>query len=253
MSNSDSPSLIHLQWFGEEKPGQEAPAAPVAAAAAPAAPVADKGTPPASWRDTLPEPMKASPSLAKFESVDKLAKSYIEAESMIGRSIIPPGKDAKPEDWGKFYSKLGRPNSAEEYALTPEEGFEADPAFTSKLKAAFHSAGLTPAQANHVFGAISGEAVAADKISQEASAQAIAAGEAALRTKWGQNYDANVARAAQFAEKVGGPGAVKRLEELGVANDPLILDLLARAGEVPPGGFSSREPQRARKATLTPT
>jgi hypothetical protein len=234
MNISNPIARVHLQWFAEND-GQETPAAPVAAPVAPAAAPPAAVTPPVSWRDGLPENLKGSPSLGKFDAVDKLAKSYVELESMIGKSITPPGKDAKPEDWDRFYSRLGRPKTAEDYAFDPVEGFEADPAFISRLRQTFHAAGLTPAQAKTVFGKIAGEATTAEATAREANAQAIAAGEAALRADWGTNFDNNVARATQYAEQVGGKGAVKVLEDLGVANHPLILKLLARAGEATNG------------------
>ena len=39
----------------------------------------------ASWRDSLPEELKTNASLEKFSDVSTLAKSYINAESMIGK------------------------------------------------------------------------------------------------------------------------------------------------------------------------
>jgi hypothetical protein len=230
MKNSNPIALVHLQWFGEND-GQE-PAAP--ADPAPAAP-------PASWRDTLPDNLKNSPSLAKFDAVEKLSKSYVELETMLGKNIIQPGKDAKPEDWDKFYSKLGRPKVAEEYVFDPIAGLEENPASMSKLRQAFYAAGLAPSQAKTIFGAIAEDKISSDSTAREVTAQAIAAGEASLRQEWGVNYDNNVALARSYALEVGGKEAVSRLEEFrnaaggNAASDPLVLKLLARAGQATNG------------------
>jgi hypothetical protein len=154
---------------------------------------------------------------------------------MIGKSITPPGKDAKPEDWDRFYSRLGRPKVAEDYSFDPVEGFEAEPSFMGKLKATFHSAGMTPAQAKHVFGLLAEESTASQATFRERNAQQVAAAETALRQEWGTSYENNVALAVRYADEVGGKDAVKRLEELGVASDPLILKLLSRAGQATNG------------------
>ncbi len=227
---------IHLQWFGEGDP--PAPAAPAAPAAPPAAPPA-AGTPPVvSWRDTLPENLKTSPSLSKFDGdkpVEKLAKSYVELESMLGKNIIPPGKDAKPEDWDRFYSKLGRPKVAEDYELSPVEGFEPNPAFVTRFRQKAFAAGTTPAQAASMFEFFTGETASAIRTEREKSAQEIAAAETELRQAWGPEYDNNVTLASEYTEKVGGKGALEHLEKIGVANDPVILKLLARAGQATNG------------------
>jgi len=235
MTNSDSIARVHLQWFAENDGKGSPPAAPPAAPAAPAAPVAGKSAPAATLVETLPEDLRSYPKFAEFGTTEKLARSYQELERKIGKSIIPPGKDAKPEEWDRFYSALGRPKTAEEFALTPPEGFEANPSFMGKLKQAFHSAGATPAQASHIFNAIAEEAISSQRTASEANAQAMAAAETALHAKWGSNYDTNLARATQYVEAVGGPNAIKTLEELGVASHPLLLELFARAGEATSG------------------
>jgi hypothetical protein len=222
---SNEVARIDLQWFAEN----DTTAAPAAAPPATTAP------PPASLVEALPEDLRAYPKFAEFGTTDKLARSYMELEKKLGTSITPPGKNAKKEDWDRFYSNLGRPKTPEDYALATPEGFEADPASINRLKAAFHSAGMTDAQAKHVFDHFSGEAISTQRSQAESTAQAIAAGEAALRQEWGANYDNNVAIAARFVEETGGAGAVKRLEELGVANDPLVLKLLSKAGQTTSG------------------
>jgi hypothetical protein len=233
MNIAGFPARVHLQWFADNVDKVDT-ASPAPAPQAPAS--SNATTPPAaSWRDGLPENLRDSPSLSKFDNVGKLGQSYVELQSMIGKSITPPGKDAKPEDWDRFYSRLGRPKVAEDYSFDPVEGFEADPSFMGKLKATFHSAGMTPAQAKHVFGLLAEESTASQSTARERNAQVVAAAESELRQEWGTNYDTNVALAARFADEVGGKDAVKRLEDMGIASDPLILKLLSRAGQATNG------------------
>jgi hypothetical protein len=66
-----------------------------------------------------PELVK-SPSLAKFNDVDGLAKSYIELEKFRGNSVQIP-KDDNPEAWAKFYAKLGVPDSPDKYEIEEKE------------------------------------------------------------------------------------------------------------------------------------
>jgi len=68
-----------------------------------------------NWREMLSEDIRGDERLAKFETLEGLAKSYINAEQMIGREKIPMPKS--DEEWQDVYNRLGRPESAEGYGL----------------------------------------------------------------------------------------------------------------------------------------
>ena len=101
------------------------------------------------WRSGIPEEIRGHKSLEHIQDVGALAKSYVNAQSMIGADKIAiPGKHATDEDWGEVYRRLGRPDSPEGYELTNElpEGAEASDDLLSWFKGAAHDAGLTPQQ-----------------------------------------------------------------------------------------------------------
>lgn len=208
-----------------------------------AAPATDGKTTPetSSWMDDLPKPLRESKSLAKFQSKDKLAESYLALEGKLGRSIELPGKDAKPEDLERFLTKLGRPAKPEEYNLEPVEGFEAPEDYLHAIRGAFHAAGLTNVQANALHRFIAGNVAegsiqtAQDReaMEKEAKAQATKAreeSEQTLRNAWGLNFDTRLEYARRFVQNEGGERAVEHLEKLGVASDPVLLQLFAKAG-----------------------
>ena len=65
---------------------------------------------------TMPEGLRDEPSLQTFDSVDKLAKSYVNAVKMIGGN--PDNLISLPqegESWDSFYNQLGRPAQADGY------------------------------------------------------------------------------------------------------------------------------------------
>ena len=86
-----------------------------------------------------------------WKSEDDGIASYRELESRMGSALTLPGKDAKPEDWDKFYSRVGRPEKADGYEFKRPEGLPEDlpydDALAGKAKEWAHKAGLTPAQA----------------------------------------------------------------------------------------------------------
>lgn len=125
-----------------------------------AAPAANTGTPgsgdqgaPASaqtsWLDTLPDDIKKDPSLATFKEPAALAKSWINAQKMIGANkVVIPDDKASDEERAAFYNKLGRPESPEKYELKPPEGYKLDDATSKQMKETAHKLGLTPSQLN---------------------------------------------------------------------------------------------------------
>jgi hypothetical protein len=118
----------------------------------------------ATWRDALPDTLKAVPSLQKFDSIEGLANSFIQLEQYQGNSVRIPGPDATADDQLKAYSKvmermpglvrkpveddaesmsqfwssLGKPEKADDYAaidgLSPEQTeFMRNTAFESNM------------------------------------------------------------------------------------------------------------------------
>ena len=70
----------------------------------------------ANWKDALPEDVKQDPSMQAIQTVDNLAKSYVNAQKMIGADkIIVPNKYAEENEWKDVFTKLGLPESPDKY------------------------------------------------------------------------------------------------------------------------------------------
>ena len=80
--------------------------------------VANADTPISSWKDSISEEYRVDPNIEKFTEIDALAKSYINATKMIGQDkLVIPNNNSTDDQWSEVYSKLGRPESADKYAL----------------------------------------------------------------------------------------------------------------------------------------
>jgi hypothetical protein len=107
------------------------------------------------WRTSVPEEIRGHKSLEHITDVGALAKSYVNAQSMIGADKLAiPGKHATDEDWSEVYRRLGRPDAPDGYELTNEmpEGIEQSDDMLNWFKGAAHEAGLTPSQAQKLLG-----------------------------------------------------------------------------------------------------
>ena len=160
----------------------------VAEVSAPEESVAPPSEEVANWRSDLPEDIREHSSLASIQDVGNLAKSFINAQSMIGRDKIPiPSEHSSPEDWDNVYDRLGRPANPDGYENV-ELGDGSDETFLTWYKNAAHEIGLNPTQAQKL-------AESYNKLYQEqlsaAPDPAVMQAEqnAVLRKEYGGKYD----------------------------------------------------------------
>lgn len=170
------------------------------------------------WRATLPEAIRNDPSLSSFKDIGALAQSFIETKSLVGKSIRPPGPDARPEAKKEFvdrllqiepslvyapdgdpdavsrlWKKLGKPEKVEEYELpeiVKEAGLNPD-----DLRALAVTAGLTKAQ-------LKGLAEVTAKATLEQKRLA-ALDRLALEQEWGEAKEERTLAAQAAALKMG--------------------------------------------------
>lgn len=164
----------------------DATSAPAATATTPsAAPAASPAQAPAAASPA------ASPAVAALTPPPEAPKG-----------LIPPGKDAKPEEWNKFFREIGAPEKGDGYGLKLPEG--GDQAFQNEAAQMMAEAGLLPQQAqklvewwNGKAGKSMAEQAAAQESAMKAAEQQAIADDTALKTEWGQNYEKNMNAAKQ--------------------------------------------------------
>jgi hypothetical protein len=203
-----------------------APVAPAAAAPAAAAP------PPNDWRATLPPEIRDAPSVTKFQDVGALAKSYIEAEKLIGRKgVIVPSENATAEEQAAFRAALGVPESADAYGLKAPEGVPEGVWSEDNAKAfaaAAHKLGLTPAQAQGI------AAWQAARVAEMAASAGLEADgrtwEDTLKTEWGAQFDAKLDLAKRAVREFGADAATLEAFEA-KAGGAALMRMFARIGE----------------------
>jgi hypothetical protein len=161
-----------------------------------------QSTQPVSWKSSISEQYRTNPNIEKFTEIDALAKSYINAVSMIGSDKIPlPNKNATEEQWNEVYNKLGRPESPDKYKLELKtEAAAVDENVIKGFAENAHKLGLNNSQAQGIleFYKQTLESGAKDMSITMESAQANAANE--LRKEWGKSYDENIQKAASIAK-----------------------------------------------------
>ena len=181
-----------------------APAATPAAAPAPATPPTSDG-----WLSAVSDPDLKEWATSKGmqnATPDNVLGSYRNLEKLMGadkagRTVVLAGDDASDAERNAFYSKLGRPDTADGYEINPPEG--EDGSFAKWASETFHGLGLSKKQAAGI--AEAWEARRAETIASHENEKTVTAESAvsALKKEWGAAYDLKVAGIDIAAAKLG--------------------------------------------------
>ena len=188
------------------------------------------------WRSQIPEEIRDHKSLAHFTDVGAMAKSLVNAQSMIGADKVAiPGKHATDEDWGEVWRKLGRPDTPDGYELVNEmpEGIEQNDDMLNWFRNTAHEIGMTPTQAQKMLGRYNqflGTQIGVDEGQIEQLRETT---EIELKKEYGAAFADRVSNGNAVMQEFGGEG----LTELQLADGrllgdhPDIIKLMVNVGE----------------------
>jgi len=181
------------------------------------------------WSDGLSDDVKTNPTIAGIPDLSTAAKNLIDAQNYAVGAIKMPKMDAADEEWGTFYGKLGRPESADKYEIAkPElpEGMTYDQDLEGWFRHIAHETGLTGRQVNKMLSSWNSRAVDTFNGVQGKTSEA----EKVLREKHGVNYDTMVASAQKVIKGRNDEALVEYLEITGMGNHGPLIEFLAEVG-----------------------
>lgn len=186
----------------------------------------------ASWRDTLPDDIKTSPALANFQDVGALAKSYLHAQSQIGKKgVIVPGEKATDDDMRAFWKAIGQPD-LEKFELTKPKEMSAPDELITSFKGEAHRLGMMPKQAQELLNWIAKEDAKAQQALRQHEATATKQALDGLKNELGAGYNKSVAFGHMAARELGGEDFLKYLNESGEGDNPAMIKFMAKVGEL---------------------
>jgi len=177
---------------------------------------------------TMPEGLRDEPSLQTFDSVDKLAKSYVNAVKMIGGNpdhLISVPQEG--ESWDDFYNQIGRPERPDGYDFG-----EDDEGVLNDFKEFAHYNNLTQDQADNLLGLFSeleeegtnNEAQAMEDFKVQSTIN--------LQREWGKNYDGNLDYARRAYAQFGSKELTDLMEDEGLGNHPEVVKAFSKVGQL---------------------
>jgi len=211
--------------------------------AAAAAAAADTDT---SWRDGIVD-AKLKEHASRFNSLDDLVKGNVDQRVQLSKTISLPGKNADDAELAEYHKAIGVPADESEY-WWPEvpDGVELPQESVDDRKewsAFFKEHHYTAAQARAAVDRVVTQDLANLANIKEADEQHARASEAALRTEWGNEYEANIeyqnrALTAYFGEDLADARHLEDSTGRYVLDNPLLIKAFARLGrEMGDGGL----------------
>ena len=189
--------------------------------------VTDGGT--SDWRSTIPEEIRSEKSLEHFKGVDDLARSYVNAQKMIG-GRIPIPKEGDNDAWNEVWGKLGRPEAPDKYNIKlPEvKGGNLSPEMQQEFMKVAHGLGLNNKQVQEILN------FEAQRINKDAEvfSNAMQESEMELKKEYGKAYDQKIASAQRAVRDIGDDDFVKLLDETGMGNHPAMVRFAAKIGDM---------------------
>ena len=159
---------------------------------------------PAPWHAGVSDAAAALIGERKWDSLDAMAESYQNLESLKGvpeAELLRLPKDGDVEGMKAIMQKLGTPEAADKYQL--QFGDNADAKFTEWARGAFHKIGLPAGMAEQLSAEWAGYTAArTEEMTNDANVN-FDAQEADLKKEWGAGYDKNVAQAKAAIQEFG--------------------------------------------------
>ena len=180
----------------------------------------------------VPEELRDHPSLSPIKDVENLARSYVNAQRLIGADKIPVPVNPTDEDLDNIYNRLGRPESVDGYEIAVDGNIVTEDVAKSYADIA-HKLRLTPDQANGIMDYYRSMASQPSEMTTEAETQQRSQTEMALRKEWGDDFDARIEDAGKIAQQFGGGELLemKLADGTKVGNHPDFIKAFAKMAE----------------------
>lgn len=177
------------------------------------------------WRAPITDP-EGKKFAEDSTDINHLVGRALDMRKKLSTAIVPPGKDAKPEEVAQYRKKIGVPDTAEGYVFKDPEGYtatEQDKTIRGAMARAFHDNNIPASVAEGLIGVYRDQMQAVAQALKDNDKRYVEETEAALRKEWGGDFDKNDAYARRAAKELLGPDA-ERASELTDKNDRLIFD-----------------------------
>jgi hypothetical protein len=182
--------------------------------------------------EMIPEELREHPSLSPIKDVGNLARSYVNAQRLIGSDKVPLPKNPTEEDLDNIYSRLGRPETAAGYEVAVDGNVITEEIATQYADIA-HSLRLTPQQAQGVLDYYKSSVEQSSQGLHEQAEKQAEQTALELQKEWGSAFESKVTAAKDIVEQFGGGDLLQMKLDDGtlVGNHPAFIKAFAAMGD----------------------
>lgn len=152
----------------------------------------------------IPEELRDHPSISPIKDVENLARSYVNAQRLIGADKIAVPVNPTDEDLDRIYDRLGRPEAPSDYGFDVDGNVITEELATDYADVA-HKLRLTPDQAKGILDYYRSSVEQSGEQSLELAEAAKEQTVESLRNEWGRAFDQKVEAAARVAQEFADP------------------------------------------------
>ena len=152
----------------------------------------------------IPEELRDHPSISPIKDVENLARSYVNAQRLIGADKIAVPVNPTDEDLDRIYDRLGRPEAPSDYGFDVDGNVITEELVTDYADVA-HKLRLTPDQAKGILDYYRSSVEQSGEQSLELAEAAKEQTVESLRNEWGRAFDQKVEAAARVAQEFADP------------------------------------------------
>jgi len=150
----------------------------------------------------IPEELRDHPSLSPIKDVENLARSYVNAQKLIGADKIPLPVNPTDEDLDRIYSRLGRPETSDGYEIKADGNIITED-IAKEYSDMAHKLRLSPQQASGILEYYQSLASQSESGMEERDAQVMQDTELSLKKEWGDNFSNKLSMAKEVVESFG--------------------------------------------------
>jgi hypothetical protein len=197
-----------------------------------------KTTDPADFRSALPQELATHKSLSDIKDIEGLAKSYVHAQELVGKSRLPmPSPEAPPAEWDKFYASIGRPSGSAENGfgysfdgVEIPEGVVKDENMENYFRAKMHERGLTQSQAQGLYKDQVEFVAMLDKQNKENITKRDAEWDKETRQMFGLAHDEMIAKGKAIIQEFGDQAVLDIINQSRIGNNPAFINFMSKLG-----------------------
>jgi len=184
------------------------------------------------FMEMIPEDLREHPSLSPIKDVGNLARSFVNAQKLIGADKIPFPTNPTEEDLSNIYSRLGRPETPEGYEFATDGNVITEDV-AAEYAGVAHQLGLSPKQAAGILdyykGSVGQTTEQMEQLAQEQAEQTTNE----LKREWGNAFESKVAAAKDVVDQFAGNDILQMRLEDGtmIGNHPTFIKAFAAIGD----------------------